>query len=162
LSFRDATLLPGNAYGLVLLNTLTRRILDAQPVGQVVRQALLLNALFVCIPLVAFSAVGPAAVPALLGAGFAGAVPVMSAIMWSALSIGLSGVFWTWLMAAGRPGRVSVVTFVSSGLTIALVVPLAAYEGLIGAATAVGLATAGGLVLAVLAVRPIGRAPPFA
>jgi O-antigen/teichoic acid export membrane protein len=157
LSFRDATLLPGNAYGLVLLNTLTRRILAAQPVARVVRQALLLNAAAVCIPLITFSAVGPTAVPALLGPGFAGAVPVMSTIMWSALFIGLSGVFWTWLMAAGRPGRVSAVTFVSSGLTIALVIPFAAYKGLVGAAAAVGLAAAGGLVLAVLAVRSIAR-----
>lgn len=162
LSFRDATLLPANAYGLVLLNRLTERILAAEPVDVLVRQALLVNCATVCLPLGAFTLFGRQAVPALLGLGFAGAVPIMAVIIWSALFISLSGVFWTWLMAAGRPGRMSAVTTVSSATTVALVIPFAAWQGITGAAAAVVLSTATGLVLAALATRSLSTSAPAA
>jgi O-antigen/teichoic acid export membrane protein len=162
LSFRDAALLPGNAYGLVLLNTLTERILKSERVGPLLRQALLFNGGVVCIPLLGFTLFGPKAVPALLGPGFAGAVPTMAVIIWSALFLGLSGVFWTWLMAAGYPGRVSAVTIASSVATLALVIPFSAWRGIQGAAAAVVLATAAGLVLASFATRNLSTTAPAA
>jgi O-antigen/teichoic acid export membrane protein len=94
--------------------------------------------------------------------GFAGAVPIMAVIMWSALFISLSGVFWTWLMAAGRPGRMSAVTTVSSATTVALVIPFAAWQGIAGAAAAVVLSTATGLALSALATRSLSTNAPAA
>jgi O-antigen/teichoic acid export membrane protein len=160
LSFRDAMLLPSNSYGMVLLNKLTKQILAAEPVGATVRRAMLLSSVVVCVPLVSFTLLGPALVPWVLGPEFADAVPIMSTILWSAWLIALSGVLWTWMMAAGRPGHMSVVTIASSVLTVGLVVPFTASTGIAGAALAVVLATAGGLALSALATWHVVRRSP--
>jgi O-antigen/teichoic acid export membrane protein len=87
-------------------------------------------------------------VPLLLGEAFREAVHVMATIMWSALFMALSGVFWTWLIAAGRPGSMSISTIVASIATVVLVIPMAQWKGLSGAALAVVIASALGLATA--------------
>jgi O-antigen/teichoic acid export membrane protein len=151
LSFRDASLLPGNAVGLALMNVLTQRILkNPRSAWPVVREALWVNFGIVFCVLVGFSVLGPYLVPKLLGEPFRAAVPIMSLIVWSALFVALAGVFWTWFIAAGRPGMMSVCTIIASLATIALVVPLAHWRGIQGAAAGVVAGTFLGFVATVV------------
>jgi O-antigen/teichoic acid export membrane protein len=148
LSFRDASLLPGNAYGLTFMNKLTSRIVAGGSVRAVVIRGFMICGGLVLVPLAGFTLLGPFVVPWVLGPAYAGAVPIMSVIIWSALFSALSGVLWIWMLASGRPGLMSVITIVCSLISIALVTVFAFRNGIHGAAIAVVVAAASTFVLA--------------